>query len=201
MDRRIFLGTAAAALAAGPARAEIIPLDQISAYLNSIETAEADFRQLNEDGSVSTGKLYMHRPGRMRFDYDDPLDVLVLASAGQIGIFDGASNLRKAERYPLTQTPLNLILERNVNLANRAMVRQHSFDGQATSVIVQDPKRQELGYIDLKFDADPVRLVGWRTVDGAGVTTQLRFTGFTLGKVHPNRFFSISEEEQRRFGG
>lgn len=199
MDRRVFLGAAAAALAAGPARADIIPLDQISAYLNSISTAEAQFRQLNEDGSVSTGKLTMHRPGRMRFDYDDPLDVLVLASAGQIGIFDGASNLGKAERYPLNQTPLNLILERNVDLANRAMVRQHSFDGRTTSVIVQDPQRQEYGYIDLKFDADPIRLVGWRTVDGGGVTTQLRFTDLKLGGQYPTRLFSINAEEDRRF--
>lgn len=199
MDRRFFLGAAAATLAAGPARADIIPLDQISAYLNSISTAEAQFRQLNEDGSVSTGKLTMHRPGRMRFDYDDPLDVLVLASAGQIGIFDGASNLGKAERYPLNQTPLNLILERNVDLANRSMVRQHSFDGQTTSVIVQDPKRREYGYIDLKFDANPIRLVGWRTVDGGGVTTQLRFTGLKLGGQYPTRLFSIKAEEDRRF--
>ena len=199
MDRRVFMGAAAAALAAGPARADIIPLGQISAYLNSISTAEAQFRQLNEDGSVSTGKLTMHRPGRMRFDYDDPLDVLVLASGGQIGIFDGASNLGKADRYPLNQTPLNLILERNVDLANRSMVRQHSFDGKTTSVIVQDPKRQEYGYIDLKFDADPIRLVGWRTVDGGGVTTQLRFTDLRLGGQYPARLFSIKSEEDRRF--
>lgn len=199
MDRRLFIGAGAAALVAGPARADIIPLDKISAYLNTIRTAEAQFRQRNDDGSVSTGKLTMHRPGRMRFDYDDPLDVLVLASGGQIGIFDGNSNLKQAERYPLNQTPLNLILERNVDLANRRMVRQHSFDGKDTSVIVQDPKRQELGYIDLKFADNPTRLVGWRTVDGAGVATLLRFTELKLGGQYPARLFSIKFEEDRRF--
>ena len=199
MDRRIFLGTAAAVLAAGPAFAEAIPLERLSAYLNGIRTAEARFRQRNDDGSQSSGLLVMQRPGRMRFDYDDPLDVLVLASGGQIGIFDGASNLGKAERYPLNQTPLKLILERNVDLSNRAMVRQHSFDGRNTSVIVQDPKRRELGYIDLKFADDPIRLVGWRTVDGGGVTTELRFDEFKLGGQYPPQLFSIKSEEERRF--
>ena len=200
MDRRIFIGSAAAAaLISGSARAQEIPLDRISDYLNSITTAEAKFRQKNDDGSISTGKLTMHRPGRMHFDYDDPLDVLVLASAGQIGIFDGSSNLKQAERYPLNQTPLNLILERNVDLANRRMVRQHSFDGKDTSVIVQDPKRRELGYIDLKFADNPMRLVGWRTVDGGGVTTLLRFTDLKLGGQYPPQMFSINQEEERRF--
>jgi len=199
MNRRTFLATIAASLAAAPARADIIPLSRISAYLNALSTVEARFRQLNDDGSVSTGRLIIQRPGRMRFDYDDPLDVLVLASGGQIGIFDGASNLERAERYPLSETPLNLILERNVDLENRAMVRQHSFDGKDTSVIVQDPARRELGYIDLKFADDPVRLVGWRTVDGAGVATQLRFTELKLGGEYPANLFSIRSEEQRRF--
>lgn len=198
MNRRIFLLATAAAFAAGPAAAQIIPLDRISRYLNSISTAEATFRQRNDDGSISTGRLIMQRPGRMRFDYDDPLDVLVLASGGQIGIFDGSSNLDKAERYPLNQTPLNLILERNVDLSDRAMVRQHSFDGRNTSVIVQDPKRRELGYIDLKFADNPVRLVGWRTVDGSGVTTELRFDDFKLGGSYPASLFSIKREEDRR---
>ena len=199
MNRRIFLLATAAAFAAGPAAAQIIPLDRISRYLNSIRTAEATFRQRNDDGSISTGRLIMQRPGRMRFDYDDPLDVLVLASGGQIGIFDGSSNLKMAERYPLNQTPLNLILERNVNLSDRAMVRQHSFDGRNTSVIVQDPKRRELGYIDLKFADNPIRLVGWRTVDGSGVTTELRFDDFKLGGSYPASLFSIKREEDRRF--
>ncbi|MEL7026299.1 MAG: outer membrane lipoprotein carrier protein LolA [Pseudomonadota bacterium] len=199
MDRRLFIGTAAAALVAGAARAETISLERLSQYFNSIQTAEATFRQRNDNGSVSTGKLLMHRPGRMRFDYDEPVDLLVLASGGQIGIFDGASNIGKAERYPLNQTPLNLILERNVNLSDRAMVRQHSFDGVNTSVIVQDPKRRELGYVDLKFADDPVRLVGWRTVDGGGVATELRFENFKLGEQYAPQLFSIKREEDRRF--
>ena len=199
MDRRTFLLSTAAVLAAAPATAQIITLDRISRYFNSIRTAEARFEQLNDDGSRSSGRLVMHRPGRMRFDYDDPMDVLVLASAGQIGIFDGSSNLKKAERYPLNQTPLNLILERNVNLSNRTMVRDHRLDGEVTSVVVQDPKRPEYGYIELKFRDAPVRLIGWRTVDGGGATTELRFTEFKLGDEYPTSLFSIKREEDRRF--
>ncbi|MEM9708288.1 MAG: outer membrane lipoprotein carrier protein LolA [Pseudomonadota bacterium] len=199
MKRRVFLGTAAAIVVARPAMAQIISLDRISRYFNSLETAEARFEQVNGDGSRSTGRLFMHRPGRMRFDYDDPLDVLVLASGGQVGIFDGKSNRKSAERYPLRRTPLNLILERNVDLSRRRMVRGHRVDGPVTTVVAQDPERAEYGFIELKFRDDPVRLVGWRTVDGSGNTTELRFSELKVGGQYPTSLFSIKREEDRRF--
>ena len=76
----------------------------------------------------------------MRFEYNAPMDLLVMAGAGQVGIFDGKSNLPNAERYPLSRTPLNLILERNVDLGRRNMVVGHDFDGTATVVTAQDPE-------------------------------------------------------------
>ncbi len=199
MNRRLFLLTSAAALAAGPAFAQKISLDRISRYFNSIRTAEARFRQVNDDGSRSTGSLVMQRPGRIRFDYDDPLDVLVLASAGQVGIFDGASNLQKAERYPLNQTPLALILARRVDIGNTSAVRGHYEEDGVTTVVVQDPRRRELGYVELKFRDQPVRLVGWRTVDGGGSSTELYLSDFETGAEYPAYLFSIKREEDRRF--
>ncbi|MDJ1009210.1 MAG: outer membrane lipoprotein carrier protein LolA [Paracoccaceae bacterium] len=199
MNRRIFLLGTAASLAVQPAAAEVISLDRISRYFNSIRTAEARFRQVNDDGSRSEGRLVMQRPGRIRFDYDDPLDVLVLASGGQIGIFDGASNLSKAERYPLNQTPLALILAREVDISTTSAVRDHYEEDGVTTVVVQDPRRRELGYVELKFRDAPVRLVGWRTIDGGGTATELFLSEFETGRDYPASLFSITREEQRRF--
>ena len=122
MDRRTFIAAAAASIAATPALAQKLSLNQISAYLNTIQTAKTDFTQVNDDGSRSTGTFYIKRPGRMRFEYNPPEKLLVMAGAGEVGVFDGKSNRRSAERYPLARTPLNLILEKNVNLARRNMV-------------------------------------------------------------------------------
>ena len=75
-----------------PAMADKIPLKELSAYLNSLTTAEADFTQVNADGSITTGKLYIKRPGRARFEYAPPDKSVVLASSGQVAIFDAKSN-------------------------------------------------------------------------------------------------------------
>ena len=149
MYRRTFLATAAAALGARPAFAAQLSLNDISGYLNSIERATSDFTQVNDDGTLSTGQFYIRRPGRMRFEYNPPEELLVMAGGGQVGIFDCKSNIQRAERYPVRRTPLNLILEQNVNLARRNMVVGHDFDGTATIVTAQDPEHPEYVTIQL----------------------------------------------------
>ena len=106
MHRRTFLATASAATLASalPAQAKI-SLNAISAYLNTIQTATTPFTQVNDDGTLSTGTLYIKRPGRMRFDYDPPEDLLVMAGGGQIGIFDGKSNLKRLNAIPSARRP------------------------------------------------------------------------------------------------
>ena len=63
-----------------PALANKIPLADLSAYLNGLTTAETDFTQINADGTIATGKLFIQRPGRVRFEYAPPDKSLVLAS-------------------------------------------------------------------------------------------------------------------------
>ncbi len=200
MHRRMFLAGSAALVAARPAMAEQLPLNAISNYLNGLQTAEAPFTQINGDGTISTGTLFIKRPGRMRFEYDPPDDLLVMAGGGQVGIFDGKSNLKKAERYPLKRTPLNLILERNVDLARRNMVVGHSFDGTATVVTAQDPENPQYGNIQLKFTGSPVELRQWIVTDGQGSQTTIVLGGLTLGRDLSSTLFNISYEEGQRGG-
>ncbi len=197
MYRRTFLATAAA-FAASPAVAAKLSLNEISRYLNSIERATSDFTQVNDDGTLSTGKFFIRRPGRIRFEYNPPEKLLVMAGGGQVGIFDGKSNVQKAERYPLRRTPLNLILEQNVNLARRNMVVGHDFDGTATVVTAQDPEHPEYGTIQLKFTANPVELRQWVVTDGQGAKTTVILGQLTRVNDLPSTLFNISYEEGQR---
>jgi len=197
MYRRTFLATTAA-FAATPALAAKLSLNEISRYLNSIERATSEFTQVNDDGTLSTGTFFIRRPGRMRFEYNPPEKLLVMAGGGQVGIFDGKSNVQKAERYPLRRTPLNLILERNVNLAQRNMVVGHDFDGTATIVTAQDPEHPEYGTIQLKFTANPVELRQWVVTDGQGAKTTVILGQLTRVNDLSSTLFNITYEEGQR---
>ncbi|WP_170351043.1 LolA family protein [Ruegeria atlantica] len=150
--------------------ADKLPLSQISNYLNGLNTVETTFTQVNDDGSLSTGKLWMQRPGKMRFEYDPPNSAVVLANTGTVQIFDPKSN-QPPEQYPLNRTPLSLVLARNVNLGQANMVVAHDFDGTATVVTAQDPKNPDSGRIELMFTDNPVELRKWVIHDNAGTKT------------------------------
>lgn len=158
--------------AAAPAAwaAEKLNLSEISAYLNGISTAEGSFTQISDDGALSTGKIYLHRPGRARFEYDPPNGGTVVAGAGAVVIHDPKSN-QPPETYPLRRTPLALILDQTVNLGRANMVVGHGFDGTATVVRAQDPEHPEYGSIELSFTDEPVELRKWVIHDSAGGQT------------------------------
>ncbi|SMO68275.1 LolA family protein [Ruegeria faecimaris] len=166
--------------------ADKLPLSQISNYLNGLKTVETTFTQVNDDGSLSTGKLWIARPGKMRFEYDPPDSAVVLARAGTVQIFDPKSN-QPPEQYPLKRTPLSLVLARNVDLGQANMVVGHDFDGTATVVTAQDPKNPDSGRIELMFTGDPVELRKWVIHDNAGGQTTV-----LLGQLDTEKNLSSS---------
>lgn len=185
-----FIFAAAFASFATMASADKLPLNNISNYLNSLKTASGDFTQINEDGTISTGKIYIKRPGRMRFEYNPPESALVLANNGAVVIVDRKSN-QPPETYPLKRTPLSLILARNVDLGQAKMVVGHVFDGTATIVQAQDPKNPETGRIDLKFTSNPIELRQWVITDSNGGQTTVILGDLNKGERIANRLFSI----------
>lgn len=179
-----------------PAMAEKIPLNEISRYLNSIQTAQADFTQVNGDGTMSTGTLFMHRPNRVRFEYKGDR-TLVLASAGQVAVFDGKSN-GGPQQYPLSKTPLSIILAPNVNLSTARMVTGYTESKNATVVTAQDPQHPEYGNIQMVFSANPTQLRQWVVTDDAGQRTTVILGEMKTGVSIPASAFAIPNEIARR---
>ncbi len=177
--------------------AEQLSLNEISGYLNAMTTAKTSFTQINDDGSLSTGKLYIHRPGRMRFEYDPPDSGTVVAGAGSVAIFDSKSN-QPPETYPLKRTPLSVILARRVDLNRANMVVGHGFDGTTTVVNTQDPENPDYGNLELMFTGEPVELRKWVVHDNAGGKTTVILGALETGMRLPTKLFSTSVNDQSR---
>ena len=195
--KRIAAALALAVLSASPAQADKLPLSALSAYLNDLQTGRAAFTQINDDGTLATGTLFLRRPGRMRFEYDPPEQAVVVAGGGAVVIFDPKSNT-EPETYPLNRTPLSIILERRVDLARRDMVVGHDFDGTATIVRAQDPENPQYGYIELSFTADPVELRKWVVTDGGGVQTTVILQDFETGIALSDNLFNTTVIGERQ---
>ncbi len=199
MMKRMFLTPVLWAALALPALADKISLSNLSGYLNSFSSAQAEFTQINSDGTISTGTLYIKRPGRIRFEYAPPENTLVMAGGGQLAIFDAKSN-QPPEQYPLKRTPLNLILARSVDLARAKMVVGHKGDATKTVVVAQDPEHPEYGSIELVFTGSPVELRQWVITDEAGTQTTVVLGDLTTGVAIGASRFDIVLETRNRTG-
>lgn len=199
MNRRHMLAMLAAlplgAVLAAPAQAQQLSLAQISAYLNRLQTATGGFTQIADDGTISTGTIYIKRPGRVRFEYNPPERSLVVAGGGSVAVFDARSNTGP-ERYPLNQTPLSIILAANVSLGQANMVTGHTSDGATTTVTAQDPAHPEYGSIQMVFTADPVELRQWIVTDDAGQKTTVILNDLRSGVPVRDILFNIQAAER-----
>lgn len=198
MAFRSLLAALAVAVAA-PAAAQQLSLDQISAYLNQFQTGQGGFTQINADGTISTGTIYIKRPGRIRFEYAAPDNSLFVAGGGQVAVFDGRSN-DEPTRFPLSETPLSIILAENVNLGQAGMVTGHTSDGTTTTVTAQDPQHPEYGSIQMVFTADPVELRQWIVTDDTGQQTTVVLNDVaTGGQIGDGQFNILAEMSARGF--
>lgn len=167
-----FCALALLALSALPAAAQQLSLAQVSGYLNSFQSAQGRFTQINDDGSTSSGRIFIKRPGRVRFEYNPPDSLLVVADGDRVGVIDPKSNTGP-EAYPLHRTPLKIVLARRVDLGRERMVTGHASDGTTTTIRAQDPEHPEYGNIELVFTANPIALTQWVINDGSGTRTTI----------------------------
>ena len=192
--RSLALAPALVLALAFPALAERIPLNEISRYLNSLRTVTSEFTQVNPDGTISTGTVYIQRPGRVRFEYNND-NTLVLASGGTVAIFDPKSS-GGPQQYPLSQTPLSIILDANVNLGRANMVTGYTEAQNATVVTAQDPQNPQYGNIQMVFSS-PTQLRQWVVTDDAGKKTTVILGELRAVNAIPASRFSISNEIDR----
>ena len=175
---------------ATPVAAEKISLHEISSYFNAMTTAEAQFSQVTDTGETSTGRLFIRRSGRIRFEYDPPEATLVVVGGGQVAVFDPKSR-DEPLRFPLRHSPLSLVLERAVDLAQRDMVVAHFEAESQTAVTLQDPENPDYGFIQLIFTDNPVQLRQWVVQDNSGGRTHIVLDSLTQGRKLSNVLFNI----------
>ena len=153
--------------AASSTQAKKASLAEISRYLDQHKVLTAKFAQISYDGSRADGKIFLKRPGRLRFEYQDPNNVVVLVAEKRITIFDYKSDSQPTS-YPVSNSPLSLLLDDEIDFTKDSMVLDHSYDGSLTRVTLNNPEHQEFGQITLIFEQDPLRLSQWQVTNQVG---------------------------------
>ncbi len=170
-----------------------------SSALSAAETAKGNFIQTNPDGSITTGTFALNRPGRMRFDYDDPTPVLIVSDGTTVAMED--SELETIDRVPIGATPLGLILSTDLNVDEDVEVLSVMQNAERYGVRVEDASGELEGTLTMVFDKATYELLGWLATDGNFRTTVVDLTDVeTNVRVDPRlfRLDDAEDEEEER---
>jgi outer membrane lipoprotein-sorting protein len=145
-------------------------VDRVSTYLSSMQTLIGDFVQIGPDGGRTVGKFYLQKPGRVRFEYDPPSPIEVIADGSQVAVRD--RKLVTQDVYSLSNTPLRYLLADQIDLVRDTNLVAVSQDNNFVTVTIEE--RQILvgtHRMVLMFGAKDMQLRQWTVTDPQGYDT------------------------------
>jgi outer membrane lipoprotein-sorting protein len=183
---------------AAPDAAPISAADAVkraNAYLDGSAVMTADFVQIGADGKRSEGKLYVQRPGKMRFQYAPPDRLDIVADGRSVAVRD--AKLGTQDLYFIGQTPLKFLLSDHIDIARDTKVTDVSNDANAVSITIED--KATFGgsaTITLLFDPATFALKQWTVLDSQGLQTVVTLFNVDLTATPDPSLFKIDEQQR-----
>ena len=174
-------------------------LARIEAYLNGLTTLRARFLQVAQNGASAEGTAWIWRPGRMRFEYDPPEPLLLVADAGQFLMYD--RELRAPSTLLVSRTPLGILLRPQVRLAGDVTVAGMERSGGFLRVTLFRTAEPAEGRLTLVFNPDPLELRQWAVVDAQGRETRVTLSRIETGLRFPAGLFQFNDPRFFQPGG
>jgi outer membrane lipoprotein-sorting protein len=171
-------------------------VDRLSAYLSSIQTLVGDFVQVGPDGARTKGTFYLQKPGRVRFEYDPPSPIDIIADGESVAVRD--RTLATQDIYPLSQTPLRFLLSQRINLLKDTNVVGVYADNVFATVVIEETQPLiGTNRLMLMFDAKDLQLKQWTVTDPQGFDTTVAVSNLDTTKRPDPSMFRINYERMQ----
>ena len=168
-------------------------IQKANAYFNSVKTMVADFSQVGADGRQSSGKFYLQKPGRLRFVYDAPSPLEVIADGKSVAVRN--RKLAKQDLYFISQTPLKFLLSNQIDLAKDTKVLEAKMNAQQAYIRIEDKATfGGTSRIQLFFDPKTFALTRWIVLDPQGFETKVSLAKVDLQAKPDPAHFRINYE-------
>ncbi|MEQ8357509.1 MAG: outer membrane lipoprotein carrier protein LolA [Kiloniellaceae bacterium] len=166
---------------------DVAAVTRVERYLNDIKTMKARFLQVSSNGAYAEGEVVIDRPGQMRFDYDPPTPVLIIANGLTLLYYD--EELKEATFLPLWETPLWFLIREEVRLDDNIDILAIEEALGTLRMTLRDPDAPDGGTVTLVFSDEPLTLRKWELTDAQGIQTQVSLVNPVYGEaVDPDLF-------------
>jgi len=176
--------TIATPLQAEPSKDDIA---QVENYLKNLTTARARFVQTTHDGTQLVGTFYLQRPGKLRFEYDPPIEDFVVADGLFIYFYD--AELGEQTNAPIGQTLADFFLRKDLKIGDDIIVTDIKEGGGFKQVTLKQSADLDAGSLVLGFKEEPFELNKWRVIDGQGLITEIELFYLKTGMKHAKDLF------------
>src|SRR6478672_9900498 len=169
--------------------------DRVSAYLSGVRQLHGNFVQVGPDGSKSEGEFFLQKPGKIRFDYNPPSPIELIADGSSVVVRD--RKLATQDLYPLSQTPLRFLLADRIDLLRDTNLIGVYADDVFATVVIEE--RQILGgthKVMLMFGAQDFQLRQWTVTDPQGYDTTVAVYNLDNTKQPDPNMFRIDYTRQ-----
>jgi outer membrane lipoprotein-sorting protein len=166
-------------------------IDRVSLYLSTLNTLVGDFVQVGPDGVRTEGQFFLQKPGKIRFSYNPPSVVEVIADGSSVVVRD--RRLATQDLYPLSQTPLRYLLAERMDLLRDTNVISLAADDVFVTVVIEE-RQQFIGTsrLMLMFGAKDLQLRQWTVTDPQGYDTTVAVYNLDTNKRPDPRLFVIN---------
>ncbi len=175
---------------------DIADLNRVSAYLNDLGSLEGQFIQIASNGVQDSGTFYFRRPGGLRFEYDEPNPILIIANNSWVVLND--RKLKTVDRFPISATPLKLLLKKHIDLANEANIVSVEREPGSLLITVREDKGPAQGQLTMIFSDPALELMQWIITDAQGFTTTIALRDLRRDTKISPRLFRIDEAQPFR---
>ena len=173
-------------------------VERIEKYLNGLKTAQARFVPTTHDGTQLTGTVYLDRPGKLRFEYDPPLEDFVVADGFFIYFYD--AELGEQTNAPIGETLADFLLRSDIKMSGDVKVDHIKRGGGYLQVGLTQAADAEAGSLMLALTEDDdkgLSLKKWRIIDGQGLLTEIELFYLKSGVEHPDGLFVYKDPKGR----
>ena len=166
-------------------------IDRAEKYLQDMKTAQARFVQTTHNGAQLVGTFYLKRPGKLRFEYDPPMEDFIVADGVFIYFYDAV--LEEQTNAPIQSTLANFFLRKNFAFGDDLMVKDAKYAAGLLQIKVVQADDQDAGSITFAFGEKPFELKKWRVVDGQGMITEVELFYLKTGMKHASDLFVYAD--------
>jgi outer membrane lipoprotein-sorting protein len=162
---------------------------RINKYLSNVQVLTGNFVQIGPDGRRTKGHLFLQKPGKVRFEYDPPNPIDIIADGSHVVIHDPAGS---DQSYSLSQTPLRFLLADRIDLfADTNVIAVSADDGFVTVVIEEKHPLVGTSRLAMAFDPKDFKLRQWTITDGQGLDTTIAVSNLDSNKRPDPSLFRI----------